>query len=506
MGVALVSVGVGLVIVSTAFDAGPVTKRLGGNAPVNVESASSALDFSLNNSPTLVRDPKDGRRLAVANRVDLPGFSCGLHVSSDGGSTWSLTAIPQPRGEEPKCYAPDVAWDSEGTLYLSFVTLKGRGNVPNAVWLSRSDDGGRTLSTPTKLLGPLSFQVRLIADPDAAGRLYLTWLSASEVSLYRFGETGNPVRAMRSDNGGREWSAPAQVSGTSRARVVAPSPAVGPGGELYVLYLDLGDDQLDYEGLHEGKGGPPYDGLWQLVLARSTDRGETWGETVIEDRVVPTERFIAFVPPFPSLAVDGNSDRVYVSFQDGRLGDADVLLWRSDDRGATWREPIRVNDTPARDRTAQYLPKVAVAPNGRVDVLYYDRREDPGNLENEVSMQSSFDEGESFAKHLRLSDRPFDSRVGFGEARGLPDLGSRLGLVSASAGSFAVWTDARAGTRDAPKQDLARAFVGFTEPTQLSAPARYALRLGGGALVLLGLALVLGPLRGRLRRRTADPV
>ena len=55
----------------------------------------------------------------------------------------------------------------------------------------------------------------------------------------------------------------------------------------------------------------------------------------MEPDLVPTERFIAFTPPFPSLAVDrDDGGRVYASFQDGRLGDADVWLWASEDEGA----------------------------------------------------------------------------------------------------------------------------------------------------------------------------
>lgn len=40
-----------------------------------------------------------------------------------------------------------------------------------------------------------------------------------------------------------------------------------------MLYLDVKDDRLDYEGLHDGAGGKPYDGEWELVLGRSEDRG-----------------------------------------------------------------------------------------------------------------------------------------------------------------------------------------------------------------------------------------
>ena len=92
-----------------------------------------------------------------------------------------------------------------------------------------------------------------------------------------------------------------------RARSPRP-PVVGPKGELYVLYLDLGEDVLDYEGGHRGRGGAPYPGRWQLVMARSTDRGATWKESLVDDEIVPTERFIAFTPPFPSLAVDPRTE------------------------------------------------------------------------------------------------------------------------------------------------------------------------------------------------------
>jgi hypothetical protein len=232
------------------------------------------------------------------------------------------------------------------------------------------------------------------------------------------------------------------VSGAARGRVVAASLARGPGRGLYVLYLDLGGDRLDYEGGHDGRGGPPYPGPWRLVLSRSLDGGATWEENVV-DEVVPTERFLAFLPPFPSLAIDRRRDVLYAAFHDGRLGDADVRVWSSADRGATWSGPRRVNDTPVRDRSAQYLPRLALAENGRLDVLYYDRRSDPRNVMNDVSLQSSFDGGRTFTDSLRLTDRPFSSRIGFGSERGMPDLGSRLGLVSGDTRALAVWTDTR---------------------------------------------------------------
>ena len=490
-GAALVLLGLGAVMLAMALDGDPEARLLDGNAPIN-PGARDPIDISAHNSPTVARNPANGANLVVANRIDSPRFSCALHVSYDGGGHWSQVPIPvPPGGRQTKCYAPDVTFGADGKMYVSFVTLKGRANTPNAAWLVTSSDGGETLSNPVKTpLGPLSFQVRLTADPAEPGRLYLTWLKASDVGLYRFSAPGNPINVARSDNGGASWEPPVRVSNPARGRVLAPSAATGPRGELYVLFLDLGQDTLDYEGAHEGRGGPPYPGPWQLVLARSQDRGQTWQESVVEDRLTPTERFIAFTPPFPSVAVDHASGRVYAGFQDGGLGDADVSVWALERGADRWEGPVRVNDTPRGDETAQYLPKLAVAPDGRLDVAYYDRRADRANVMNEVSLQSSFDEGESFLPRTRLSERAFSSRIGYGSERGMPDLGSRLGLVSTDSRALAVWGDTRAGTRASNKQDIGRGVVAFSDPPRLAGAVKWVLIIGGIAVLLAGVAVL----------------
>jgi len=360
-----------------------------------------------------------------------------------------------------------------------------------------STDGGRTLSKPRRVLGPLSFQVRLTADPKDPRRLYLSYLRAdSDVGVLKFTAPGNPLLVAHSRDGGSTWDRPVRVNPVRRARAVAPSVAVGPRGEVYVLYLDLGDDRLDYEGEHEGRGGPPYSGEFKLVLARSLDRGRSWAESEVEDHLVPTERFVAFLPPFPSVAVDPGDGRIYAGFQDGRLGKSDVLVWSRPAGGAAWQGPTRVNDTPERDGTSQYLPKLAVAPDGRLDVVYYDRRSDPKDLKNEVSLQSSFDHGESFGAATTLTGQAFDSRVGYGNERELPDLGSRLGLVTGESSALAVWSDTRSGTIDSNKQDIGSARATIETPG-VRLGAKYVLLIGGIALVLVGLVVLLLTLLGR---------
>jgi hypothetical protein len=492
----LALVAVAALAAAAIFDGSPALEASGGPTPVDA-AARDPGDIDANNSPTLAQNPRRAAELAVVNRIDTPRYGCALHVSHDHGARWARVEIPIPAGEEHKCYAPDIAFAADGALYMSYVTLKGTENRPNAVWLARSQDGGRTLSQPRRVGGPLAFQVRVATDPRRAGRVYLTWLQAKEVGLFLFPGTDNEIVATRSVDGGRSFSPPARVSGRARVRTLAPSPAVGPDGALYILYLDVGDDRLDYAGAHHSTGGPPYAGRFALVLARSGDGGARWQESLVDDRIVPARRFISFLPPTPSLAIDPRNGRIYVAFEDGAERPADVHLWTLAPGAGAWKGPIRVNDTAANDHSTQYLPKLAVAPDGRLDVVYYDRRADPGDRRNQVALQSSVDDGSSFTPHVNLSDGSFDARIGAGSERGLPDIGSRLGLVSEPAGAVAAWTDTRAGTVDSNKQDIAVAEARVTRSGGLSDSARRSLRFCAAALLLAALAFVVVPAGSR---------
>jgi hypothetical protein len=487
-GIALIVVGVGSFALTLVVDAAAKAEVIAGNFPVN-EGAMDPGDITAHNSPTVARNPARPENLVVVNRIDRPDFSCSLHTSFDGGATFEEGQIPLP-DEKMKCFAPDATFDAAGTLYVSFVTLEGLANVPAAGWITRSDDGGVTFSDPVRVLDELSFQVRLIADPEVPQRLYLTWLQAEDVAILAFPGTSYPILSARSDDGGATWSEPVPVTDDSRARVVAPSPAVGGAGEIYVAYLDLGEDKLDYNGGHQGMGGPAYPGTWQLVLARSDDRGDSWSETVVADAVTPTERFIVFLPAFPSVAVEPEGGRVHVAFHDGSLGDSDVYVWTSEDRGRTFGDAVRVNDTREGDGSTQRLPKIAVAEDGRVDIIYFDRRADSDDVLTDVSFQYSYDGGLSFRPRIRLNDEAFSSLVGVGSEVGLPDQGSRLGLISTGNRALGVWTDTRAGTEASSKQDVVRAVVEFSDEAALPDPVVLGFRYGGVALAVVGLIVL----------------
>ena len=498
LAVALTAGGV-YTLLTSETEGRPRTARLGGNLPVD-DRALDPLSQGVRNSPALAANPRDARNLVVANRVDAPEFGCDLHVSTDGGASWRQASLPAPPAgpeRETQCFSPDAAFGADGRLYVAFTsfgTVPGSGTVPDAVWVATSDDGGSTFAPPVQVNGPNAFEVRLAADPSDPDVLYVVWVQAADVGSFGFTAPGNPILVSRSGDGGATWQPPARATPARRQRVVAPVPAVGADGTLYVAYLDVGDDVLDYVGAHEGKPGPAHAGPWALVVARWSE-GSRWAEKVVDPAIVPATRFLVLFPPTPALVADQRGDRVYVGFHDARSGDADVRVWSSDDRGRSWSAGRRVNDTRPADGTDQYLPGLAVSPDGRLDVAYYDRRRDGRNIMNEVSLQSSVDGGRTFTTAVPLSDRPFDSRIGVSPDRRLEiaGLGHRLAVLASDAGALALWADTRASSAGLGRQDVASALVSIRKTDE-----RSPLRMGVGvALAVVGLAAAAGALRTR---------
>lgn len=429
-------------------------------------TANSASDARANNTPMLAADPTDGRFVVMAHRIDAPDFGCALEVSGDGGRTFiGAGPVPHLPAGADKCYAPDVGFDRRGALYYLFVGLRGNGNVPMGVFISRSVDHAQTFSVPHEVLGANNYSVRMAIDRSIGphGRIHLVWLAANGPSgLGSLPPPPNPIMSAYSDDGGQTWSKPVQVSDPKRRLVVAPALALGPHHSVYVAYYDLGGDQIDYFGLE----GTTWSGKWSIAVSSSIDGGKRFSPGgVVDNQLAPPERvLLIFTMPPPALAADGHG-RVFVAWYDARNGDWDAFLRRSTDGGRTWGSLQRLNDDPVGDGRNQYQPQLGVAPDGRVDAIFYDRRNDPGNMNNDVFFTYSTDGGQRFARNVKITTQSSDSRVGptyvGPAATGLVEFGSRIGLLSTQSGAVAAWTD----TRDAPEpeyQDL------FSTPVRLT--------------------------------------
>lgn len=482
---------------------GPGAARLIGEMPVTAMNQTVA---PANNSPLMAAHPTDPRFVVMANRLDAPDFSCALQVSGNAGRSW-LTVEPVPKlppGAE-KCYAPEVAFDAVGRLYYLFVGLHGGGNEPMGAFIASSDDQGRTFSRPRRVLGPRNFAVRMAVDQSHGdrGRIHLVWLQAtSDTPLGGLGPPPNPILAAFSDDGGRTFSSPVRVNDPTRQRVVAPALTLGPDGTVHVAYYDLKEDAVDYQGLE----GPRWDGKWSIVVTNSPDAGGRFGDSVeAEAAVVPPERvMLIYTMPPPSLVVHGR--RSCVAWTDGRHGDPDVFVRCSEDTGRHWSAAKRVNDDPKGNGIHQYMPRLSLSPEGRLDAVFYDRRLDRLNIGNDVYYTYSSDGGRRFTRNLKLSEDGSDSRIGqqytVASAKGLVEFGSRLGLLSFESRALAAWADTRYSQPGTTGQDIFAARIGLEgDPDDAWRPAMSGVLLTAG-LITTGVASAKYRRRSRGQRRT----
>jgi hypothetical protein len=103
--------------------------------------------------------------------------------------------------------------------------------------------------------------------------------------------------------------------------------------------------------------------------SRSDDRGVTWQA----NRVYDGARSENTDDIFATLAVDdsgvpGNSGNVYSVFADNKLALQQFDIWfsHSNDNGATWAPPVRVNG----DKGTHFFPWIAAGSTGRVDFIW----------------------------------------------------------------------------------------------------------------------------------------
>ncbi len=117
---------------------------------------------------------------------------------------------------------------------------------------------------------------------------------------------------------------------------------------------------------------------------------------------------------------------------------ADVRLSFSKDSGASWAKPSKVTDE--KNATDQFFPWIAAHPDGRLSLIWQDKRLDAANV-NFDTFYTVTANSQSFAANARVSS-----------ATSLTGLTTFIGdynnLAVTDTGIFPVWTDRRLRNND----------------------------------------------------------
>ena len=315
--------------------------------------------------------------------------------SSDGGVTFTrLDPSPFCSGHGTNFGDPTVVYNQNLDKWYASFLATGCGGQGIGVW--ESTNGGMTWSTGACAHSGTSDDRQShwvdnnpVTSTGSAnpyyGRMYISWNDFA--SLQR-------IFVTHSDNG-TTWSTPVALT-TGFTRNVQLTG--GPDGTVFVAAMD------------EGGGGS---NNRANLIYRSTNGGDNWTGFSMGPAFPPvgdlncTAYFRAVAPIWRHMGwgqpgVGPNSVVHYAYAADGPGADTgDILYVRSTDNGASWSTPITLN-TDASGRT-QWMPSLAVSPNGSVFVGWYDRR-NTANNDYERFGRVSPDNGVSWLPDEAVSD------------------------------------------------------------------------------------------------------
>jgi hypothetical protein len=383
----------------------------------------------------------------VVTMATLPDVVAGLsvNVTFDGGSTWARRVIgsttSDPLGDI--CCDQQLAWDHFGNLWMTYLVLSS-GDVLVAL----SIDGGLTFTKAADIAANGD-------QPSIAIGANSVWVSYTATPGKQIKAFGAPVAGLGQVG---SFSAPENV----------PSPgsngdygdtAVGPNGQVMVTYQKSVN----------GKGGTDIytavdpDGLGSAGFntPRLVAHSHIGGFDPIPaqpDRTIDAE---------PNLAWDRsggpNNGRVYLVWTQNppnQKDNTDIELQHSDDNGATWSPPVKLND----DHTinSQYDPAIALdQATGNLAVSWYDTRSDLGtggsgdtdgipNDDFQIWGTDSTDGGATFATNFRISAGTSNAT----DANSFFDVGDYTHAAFVGGTFWPAWSDNSNSTGDNPDGTL----------------------------------------------------
>ena len=419
--------------------------------------------------------------------------------SADLGDTWETVVVRTSRGktgEEAENLRPvqSIAVErksgKDDIVYMTFARTKPGLTAPNAEpaspMVAVSHDGGRTFGEPVDLVQDV-FASQAVRDQALAAVTTTTAAPGSTTTTTRPPAAGTkgatPNQAANFGAAGSRNGMVARVDGNGNAYVIWPTGTA-----------NIAD-------------APPAG----MALSKSTDGGRTWSSAL----AIPFSYDNARGGPanaYSQLAVtrEGSLHIVYnVNPKPDIANYSEVFHRASYDGGRTWTEAKSVGDADPNLYAGQYFPNLSVAPNGRIDVAWFDTRDTPGMRSNDVYYSYSTDDGRTWSKNQRITDVSIDRNLGvYGAGY---DIAGQVGVASTNAYAVFGWDDTRNSDEGSkanivPGGGLQDIYIGAAQFEAIgggtNVAARYVLA-GVVGLLVVGLMLVVAAII--TRRGTPGP-
>src|SRR5262249_23028126 len=363
------------------------------------------------NEPSIAVDPTDSNKMAIGWRqfdtINSDFRQAGWGYTIDGGIHWTFPGVLQTglfRSD------PVLHFNEVGDFFYLSLRSDGFSFFCDDVWGSLNGGQSWSLLSPEKGAHGGDKEWFTI-DKNVGGMGHgFQYQFLTEFFACDFGGFS------RSTDAGVSWQAPIGLPNS----------------------VDTGTLDVDINGnLFIGGGGSPF---WCLRSSNAQDGNQTptfdivtqvnLGGDLIQGGIngigLCGQTFIAVDP----TRTNNNVYMLASVIPFGASNGTDVMFARSTDGGQTFSAPVRINDDPINHNKWHFFGTLSVAPNGRIDSVWYDTRNAANNTDSQLFYSWSTDGGVTWAANIAVSNS-FNPQAGFPQNQ---KIGDYITIVSDATG------------------------------------------------------------------------
>jgi hypothetical protein len=361
---------------------------------VNVDQNGQNIVGDAANECTISVDPTNGNKMTIAwrqfNNVTSNFRQGGWGYTSDAGTSWTFPGVLQNN-----VFRSDPVTNSDETGNFFYLSLQS--NVQQSFFcddLWRSTNGGQIWveQSPDRGAGGGDKQWFTIDKTAGPGHGF-QYQSDDGINC-----SGGGVEFQRSINGGVTWQSPINIPNSP----IYGTLDVDTNGNVYVG----GDGNTGFfcersSNAQIGGQTPTFD------RSTAVNLGGNLGSGGINPAGLDGMVFLAIDR---SGGTTNNNIYMLASVVPSGRSTTDVMFARSTDGGLTFSVPHKVNDDPVNPSKWHWFGTFSVAPNGRLDAVWYDTRNAANNTDSQLFYSFSTDAGVTWSANVAVSNsfNPFE--------------------------------------------------------------------------------------------------
>jgi len=360
---------------------------------VNVDANGHNILGDAANEPSITVDPTNHNRMAIGwrqfNSVQSDFRQGGWGYTTDAGTTWTFPGVLETNVFRSD---PVLKSDEAGNFfYLSLLqsfcdNMYGSTNGGQS-WLELQPDGDASG-------GDKEWFTIDRTGGMGHGFQYQAWSTAAECSGGQF---------SRSTDGGITWMSPISIPD----QPVWGTLDVDTNGNLFIGGGDFGSSFFCVRSSNAQNGNvtPTFDQNVSVNLGGSVLFGAPINPGGLAGMI-----FLAV--DRSGTATNNNIYMIATVEQFSASNGSDIMFSRSTDGGLTFSAPQRITDDPVNQNKWHWFGTLAVAPNGRIDSVWFDTRNAANNTDSQLFYSWSTDGGVTWAPNVAVSN-PFTPFEGY---------------------------------------------------------------------------------------------